>query len=341
MISYRHALSKAACDAMEADPNVFIAGIAVDYPSGIFGTTTEALERFGPNRVFDVPAMENALTGISIGAAAMGKRPLIVHNRCDFMLLTMDMLGNVASKWSYMYGGNAGKVPVVTRAIIGRGWGQGATHSQALHSLFAHFPGVAVLMPATPASAYDLTLGALKADHPSVILEYRSLYDVTGELRDPLPIGKAEIVRVGEDLTVVATSVMVQEALQGATMLQERFGVSVEIVDPRSIRPLDEATILASVQKTGALLAADISWELCGFASEVCALVAEKAHGSLVRAPRRLTLPDCPAPVATSLEDVFYPKASTVAALALTILGIDVPDDLGAIDRADNFKGPY
>src|ERR1700704_282247 len=167
-LTYAQALSEGLCQAMERDPAIFVTGIAVDYPSGIFGTTTQAAKRFGPDRVFDAPAMENALTGIAIGAAAMGKRPVIVHPRNDFMFLSFDNLINLAAKWRYMFMGRAGTVPIVVRAVIGKGWGQGATHSQSLQAPLAHFPGLSVLMPTSPHDAKGLMMAALQHDGPVV-----------------------------------------------------------------------------------------------------------------------------------------------------------------------------
>jgi acetoin:2,6-dichlorophenolindophenol oxidoreductase subunit beta len=341
-ITYANALSEGLCQAMEADPSIFVTGIAVDYPSGIFGTTTEATKRFGPERVFDAPAMENALTGIAIGAAAMGKRPVIVHPRNDFMFLSFDNLINLAAKWRYMFLGRAGNVPIVVRAVIGKGWGQGATHSQSLQAPLAHFPGLTVLMPASPADAKGLTLAALQHHGPVVILEHRSLYSVTGEVDEaptPTPLGKAKVTRKGKDITIVGTSLMALEAMYAAEEL-EKHGVDAEVIDLRSIRPLDEDTILESVKKTGHLIVTDTSWELCGIASEVAALVAEKAFPYLKGPVRRIALPNCPAPVSFKLEEVFYPKASTIAKAALVTLGAD-PDRVGELAREDNFKGPY
>jgi acetoin:2,6-dichlorophenolindophenol oxidoreductase subunit beta len=341
-IKYSEALSEGLVQAMERDPGIFVTGIAVDYPSGIFGSTTEALRRFGPKRVFDAPAMENALTGIAIGAAAVGKRPVIVHPRNDFMFLAYDMMINLAAKWKYMYGGNAGSVPIVVRAVIGKGWGQGASHSQSLQSTLAHFPGLSVVMPAFPADAKGLTLAALTHGSPVVILEHRSLYDTSGPVPEEAvatPIGKAAVIREGTDITIVATSFMAYEALHAAQALADD-GVSAEVVDVRSIRPLDEATILASVRKTGRLIVADTSWELCGFSSEVAALAAEKAFEALKAPVRRIALADCPAPVSHTLEKVFYPGATTIAKAALVMLGRR-DSRLGEIDRADHFKGPY
>jgi pyruvate/2-oxoglutarate/acetoin dehydrogenase E1 component len=341
-IKYVQALSEGLVQEMEVNPDIFVTGIAVDYPSGIFGSTTEAYNRFGAERVFDAPAMENAITGIAIGAAALGKRPVLVHPRVDFMFLSFDMLLQLGAKWKYMYGGNAGQAPILIRAIIGRGWGQGATHSQSIQSVLAHFPGLTVLMPAFPSDAKGLMISALRHTGPVVMLEYRSLYETSGPVpieSVPVPIGKANIVREGKDITIVSTSYMSYEALHAATEL-EKFGILAEIVDLRSIRPLDEETIIASVKKTGRLLAVDTSWELFGVASEVCALVAEKAFEYLKAPVRRLTTADCPSPVSQPLEKAFYPSASTIADLGLHMLGIKTEKKY-SLDREDFFKGPY
>ncbi|MDE1145071.1 MAG: transketolase C-terminal domain-containing protein [Azospirillaceae bacterium] len=341
ILTYAEAISEATVQAMERDPNIFITGIAVDYPSGIFGTTTAAYQRFGSARVFDAPAMENALTGIAIGAAASGKRPLIVHPRNDFMFLAFDNLINLAAKWSYMYGGQAGSVPIVVRAVIGKGWGQGATHSQSLQAPLAHFPGLTVAMPATPRDAKGLLLAALQADGPVVLLEHRALYNVSGPVPsepEPTPLGRAAVLRPGRDITIVTTSLMTIEAEQACKDLA-RLGVEAELVDLRSIRPLDSETILASVRKTGRLLVADTSWELCGVTSEVAALAAEQAFGFLKAPVRRIALADCPAPVSQVLEASFYPRASTLVRAALSLLG--KADQVETTDRPDDFKGPY
>jgi len=341
-LKYWQALSEGIVQAMERDPSIFMTGIAVDYPSGIFGSTIEATKRFGPKRVFDAPAMENALTGIAVGAAAVGKRPLIVHPRNDFMFLAFDNLLNLATKWRYMYGGKNGIAPIVVRAVVGRGWGQGATHSQSTHAPLAHFPGLTVVMPAFPKDAKGLMMSALKHSGPVVVLEYRTLYDTVGEVPEEpyeTPLGKAAVVREGRDVTVVATSFMSYEATHAAAELAKN-DISAEVIDLRSIRPLDEETILKSVKKTGRLVVADTSWELCGISSEVAALVAEKGFDYLKAPVRRIALPDCPAPVSQPLEKAFYPTASTIAKAAMVMLGRE-HGSLGHLDRADTFKGPY
>ncbi|MBO6504619.1 MAG: alpha-ketoacid dehydrogenase subunit beta [Kordiimonadaceae bacterium] len=341
VLKYKEAISEATVQAMEADESIFVTGHAVDYPSGIFGSTSAAAEKF-PDRVFDCPSMENAFAGIAVGAAAMGQRPMFVYPRADFMFLSFDNLLNLACKWRYMYGGNAGHVPIVLRAVVGKGWGQGATHSQSPHAPLAHFPGLTVAMPAAPADAKGLLLSALTSNHPVILFEHRSLFDHEGEVdeaMEPIPFGKARIVREGHDVTIVATSLMVSEAVTAAEELAGR-GISVEIIDPRTIRPLDEAAILNSVKKTGRLIVADTSWELCGFSSEVAGLVAEKAFKHLKAPVRRIALADCPAPVSMPLEEAFYPKASTLANAVLELTGQNT-ENMSHIDEVSLFKGPY
>jgi len=228
------------------------------------------------------------------------------------------------------------------RAVIGKGWGQGASHSQSLQSVLAHFPGLNVVMPAFPADAKGLLMSALTHSSPVIMLEHRTLYDTEGDVPEEphfTPIGKAAVVREGKDVTIVATSFMSYEALHAAEQLAKE-GISAEVVDVRSIRPLDEETILQSIRKTGRLIVADTSWELCGFSSEVAALAAEKAFNHLKAPVRRINVANCPAPVSQPLEKAFYPTATTIARAALAMLGKH-SSAFGDIDREDNFKGPY
>jgi acetoin:2,6-dichlorophenolindophenol oxidoreductase subunit beta len=341
-LKYWQAISEATVQCMEADPSIFVAGIGVDDFKGIFGTTRGAFERFGRARVVDIPNCENAFAGITIGAAAVGKRPLVVHPRNDFMFLATDQLINLAAKWRYMFGNKSG-VPVVTRAIVGRGWGQGATHSQSLQSMFGHFPGLYVAVPASPADAKGLLVSALQGSTPTIILENRALYEHVGEVPEevtPIPYGKGRLVREGSDITVVAASLMVHEAERAADMLAEQ-GVSVEVIDPRTVRPLDEEIILTSVAKTGHLVVADTSWARFGFAAEVAALAAEKAIGALRAPVKRVTPPDCPAPVSKPLEEAFHPSPMTIAQACLEVLRSDLAVNGHVADVQAAFVGPY
>lgn len=342
-LTYWQAISEATVQCMEVDEKIFIAGEGVDDVKGTFGTTKEAFARFGPKRVIDVPNSENATAGIAIGAAAAGCRPLVVHTRADFMFLALDPLVNLAAKWRYMYGGDKGGVPVVTRGVVGRGWGQGATHSQSPHATFAHYAGLHVATPASPADAKGMLVQALTGDTPVVLIENRNLYPLTGEVPEeaiPIPFGVGRYARRGTDVTVVAASLMVYEAERAAEQLARR-GISVEVVDVRSIQPLDEGIICESVAKTGRLVVADTSWARCGFSAEVAAVVAEQIPQALLSPVRRVTLPDSPAPVSRPLEEAFHPGAGSIVEACLQVCD-EVRSDLPALaDVAAGFIGPY
>jgi pyruvate/2-oxoglutarate/acetoin dehydrogenase E1 component len=341
-LRYWEAISEATVQCMEADPSIFLTGIGVDDFKGIFGTTAEAYRRFGGARVFDIPNGENAMTGIAIGAAAVGKRPLVVHPRNDFMFLCMDQLLNLAAKWRYMFGGKAG-VPVVFRGIVGRGWGQGATHSQSLQAVFAHFPGLYVATPASPADAKGLLVSALRGTGPVVLLENRALYELEEDVPEEpvaIPFGKGKIVRPGKDITIVGASLMAYEAVRAAEILADH-GVDAEVIDPRSIRPFDQAMLLESIRKTGRLVVADTSWAFCGFSAEVAAVAVEKGWEYLKAPVRRVTPPDCPAPVSRPLEEAFHPSPLAIAQTCLDLLKTDVSIRGGVSDVQSSFPGPY
>ncbi len=341
-LKYWQAISQALVQSMERDPNIFIAGIGVDDFKGTFGTTREAFERFGSARVIDIPNCENAFTGIAIGAAAMGKRPVVVHPRNDFMFLALDQILNLAAKWKYMYQAERG-VPVVFRAIVGRGWGQGATHSQSLQSLFAHFPGLHVATPAFPADAKGMLCSALRGDTPAVFLENRAVYDLEGDVPEdgtPIPFGQARVVREGADITIVGVSLMAYEAVRAADLLAEH-GVHAEVIDPRSVRPIDEATILRSLRKTGRLVVADTSWATCGFSAEIAAIAAGEGYGWLKAPVRRVTVPDCPAPVSRPLEEAYHPTPMTIVQACLDLLGMETSSKRALTDVQAQFAGPY
>ncbi len=319
---YVEAIAEALVQAMECDERVFVMGIGVDDPTGVFGSTRPAFKRFGKKRVFTIPLSENAITGVGIGAALSGLRPIMVHARNDFLLLTMDQLVNHAAKWSYMAGGRM-KVPFTIRAIIGRGWGQGPQHSQSLQALFVHTPGLKVVMPATPYDAKGLLLASIRDDCPVIFIEHRRLYDTVGPVPEEtytVPLGKGAVRREGRDVTVVASSLMVLEALQASQLLQSD-GISAEVIDLRTLSPLDDELVFDSVRKTGRLVVADTGWETCGVAAEVSARVASNVFGSLKAPIRRVCLPDSPTPTCPSLEKEFYPGAEDIAAAVRTVVG--------------------
>jgi pyruvate dehydrogenase E1 component beta subunit len=236
-----------------------------------------------------------------------------------------------------------GSVPIVLRGVVGHGWGQGATHSQSLHALFGHFPGLHVATPASPADAKGLLVSALQGDTPTILIENRALFAVRGEVPTEavaVPFGLGRIARAGEDVTVVAASRMVHEAERAADALA-RHGISVEVVDVRSIRPLDEEIIIASVAKTGHLVVADTSWARYGFSAEVAAVVAERHPGLLRRPVRRVTPPDCPSPVSWPLEQAFNPGAGSIVDACLETLGNRQDVEVGPDQAARAFVGPF
>jgi pyruvate/2-oxoglutarate/acetoin dehydrogenase E1 component len=323
-ITFCQAINEALHQAMARDKTVFILGEGVDDPRTIFGSTKGLAEKFGPKRVSDIPLSENGITGALVGAALSGMRPVMTHQRIDFTVYAMDQIINHAAKRSYSSGGRQ-SVPITIRAILGRGWGQGSQHSQSLQALYAHVPGLKVVMPTTPYDAKGLLMASIEDNNPVIFIEHRKLYDEVGEVPEEpyeVPLGKGIIRRVGKDITIVAFSYMGLDALKAASVLQQS-GIEAEIIDPRTIKPLDEQLILESVRKTGRLIVADTGWKMCGLASEVAALAAEHAFESLKAPIRRITLPNIPTPSSSALEKHYYPGALDIAQAACDILGKD------------------
>ena len=343
-LKYREAIDEATRQAMAKDERVFVMGVGVDDPKGIFGTTRGAFEEFGSSRVFDTPLSEAALTGMGVGAAMRGFHPLLVHARNDFLLLTMDQIANNAAKWRYMCGGKL-KVPLTIRAIIGRGWGQAAQHSQSLQAVFAHVPGLSVIMPATPADAKGLLMTALSGESPVVCLEHRWLYDKSGPVPEEpyyTPFGVGAVVRPGRDVTIVAVSHMVLEALQAAEVLAAE-GIEAEVVDPRTLRPLDSALICRSAARTGRLVIADTGWRSYGVSAEIAARAAEELWGVLKAPIRRVALPEVPTPASSTLETAYYPGPPEIVAAVKQCLAAPagaVPERVIPSHRKE-FEGPF
>ena len=307
------ALNEAFHQLMAEDPSVFLIGQGVKSPWYVGNTTRGLLERFGPRRVIDTPVSENAVNGAAVGAALAGMRPVVVHPRIDFMLYGLDPIINEAANWHYMFGGKS-PVPVVVWAIINRGGEQAAQHSQALQSLFAHIPGLKVVMPSNPYDAKGLMVSAVLDDNPVIYLDERWLYGLEAEVPESIyevPLGKGAIRRPGSQVTIVATSFMVREALKAAETLEEE-GIDAEVIDLRTLKPLDTELLFASVQKTGRVVIADGSWKTCGIAGEITALVAENLLSCLKAPPERVTLPDVPAPASRSLERAYFPTAENI-----------------------------
>lgn len=349
-ISYQEAVLEGTDQALAEDSNVMVLGLGVPGPTGIFGTTKGLQDKYGPDRVFDMPSSENAMTGIALGAATRGKRPLIVHMRVDFAVLSLEPIVNQAAKWHYMYGGRM-RAPLVIRMIIGRGWGQGPQHSQSLQAWFAHVPGLKVVMPALPADAKGMLLSAIRDDAPVVIFEHRWLYNLKGPVSEKAlgtPLVGGRILRSGTDVTIAACSLMTIEALKAADLL-EAYGISAEVLDLRSVAPIDKQTLLASTSRTGRLVAADTGHAECGVSAEIVAAATESGFGFLKAAPRRVALPAIPSPTTPALADLYYPGAREVAQAAMETLGrnetipsLPLPEGQLWRDTPDaSFTGPY
>lgn len=349
-ITYAQAILEATDQALAADGDVVVLGLGVPGPTGIFGTTKGLQDKYGANRVLDMPSSENAMTGIALGAATRGKRPMIVHMRVDFAVLSLEPIVNQAAKWHYMYGGRM-RAPLVIRMIIGRGWGQGPQHSQSLQAWFAHVPGLKVVMPAQPADAKGMLLSAVRDDAPVIIFEHRWLYNLQGPVSEKAlgtPLEGARILRSGADVTIAACSLMTIEALKAADLL-ERYGVSAEVLDLRSIAPIDTQTLLASIARTGRLVAADTGHAECGISAEVIAAATEAGFQYLKAAPRRVALPLIPSPTTPALADLYYPGAREVAQAVMETLDrseaippSELPEGQLWRDTPDaSFKGPY
>ncbi len=343
-ITYCDALNEAIAQEMERDPSVFIYGLGVPDHKRIFGSTNDLVERFGKERCFDTPLSEDAMTGFGLGAAINGKRPIHVHIRADFLLLAMNQLANMVSSYRYFSGGRL-KVPMVIRVIIGRGWGQGHQHSKSMYSIFAHIPGLKVVLPTTPYDAKGMLISAIRDDNPVIFFEHRWLYWQEGEVpAEPytVPIGPAHVVRKGKDITVVATSWMNVEALKAAEILA-RNGVDVEIVDVRTIAPFEDDLVVESVLKTGHCIIADNDWLECGFSAEAAARIYDKCFGRMKSPIERVGFAFTPCPTARHLENAFYPNAITIIRAIEKKLDLD-PTDLNGEEfysHENRFKGPF
>ncbi len=320
-LSYAEAIREALNQALDLDRSVFVMGQGVNDPSGMFGATLDLHKKYGGDRVFDTPLAENGLTGIAVGAAIGGMRPVYFHNRPDFLYLAMDQLVNHASKWSYMFGG-AVHVPLVLWACIGRGWGSAAQHSQAPQGVFMHIPGLKLVMPATCYDAKGLMLSAIADNNPVIIIEHRFNFRHKGLV--PLapyrvPLGKGIVRRPGRDLTIMAVSYMVTEAFEAAEELMHE-GIEAEVIDLRTLRPLDEEIVLTSVAKTGRAIVADTGWKTGGVTAEISALIAEKGFASLKAPIRRVASADVPTPAGYTLEQSFYTGCKEIIASAHELL---------------------
>ena len=344
LITYCEAINEALRQEMRRDRSVFIYGIGVPDHKKIFDTTVGLLEEFGPERCFDTPIAEESMLGLGLGAAINGMRPIHVHIRVDFMLLAMNQIVNMLSSFTYASGGRI-KVPMVIRAMVGRGWGQGCQHSKTMHSVFAHFPGLKVVMPTFPNDAKGLLVSAIRDDNPVIVIEHRWLYWQKGLVDKEacaIPIGVPKLVKEGKDITVVAVSWMNIEALHASKIL-EQHGIDLEIIDVRSINPLDITQIVESVNKTGRCIIADCDWLYCGFAAELISQISSQCFSNLKCPIERIGFAFTPCPTARHLENQFYSNASDIVRIVEKIFGLK-PIDLSNekfYSHEHKFKGPF
>ena len=351
-ISYCQALLEAQDQLLQNDPDVFLMGEGVDDPKAIFESTKGLYEKYGVERVFDMPLAENGMTGVAIGAALNGMRPIMTHQRIDFTLYAMDQLVNHAAKRCYASGGRQ-SVPLTVRAVVGRGWGQGPQHSQSLQSMMAHVPGLKVVMPATPHDAKGLLMGSVYDDNPVIYIEHRRLYDEVGPVSEESykeSLGECVVRRPGTDATIVAFSYMQLEAAKAGAIL-EKLDIDVEVIDPRCLKPLDLQAINESVFKTGRLVVADLGWRFCGITAEIAASVTEEVFDMIKCPIKRIALPDVPTPTTPALEGAYYPDyRDIVQAIYEMVTGDPSPfkpeweldeDEAGSKAGSKEYSGPF
>lgn len=349
-MKYSEAILDATRSFLSENPSSVVYGLGVTDPKRIFGTTNGLVEQFGPDRVFDIPLAENSMMGVAIGLALSEVSVLFIHQRLDFFLLAMDQLVNSAAKWHMMFGGQS-YLPITIRLVVGRGWGQGPTHSQALHSWFAHIPGLKVVMPSNPADAKGLLLQSLNDPNPVIFVEHRWLHNLEGDVpigKYCVPIGESAVIRQGQELTIVATSLMVMEARHAAEFIQKEYGLEVEIIDLRSVRPIDWGCILKSVKKTKRLLCCDIGHATCSVSSEIIARVSMELGSSMVVNPARIGLPDHATPTSFGLTKDFYPGAREICQAIADMIDVDIETTAFNQTQAyphdvpgEWFKGPF
>lgn len=333
-ISFSQAVNEAMKIAMRQDENVILlgedvaGGAQIDHLQddeawgGVLGVTKGLVQEFGRDRVLDTPITEAGFVGAAMAAAATGLRPIAELMFNDFIGSCLDQVMNQGAKFRYMFGGKA-QVPITIRTMHGAGFRAAAQHSQSLYAMFTHLPGIKVVVPSTPYDAKGLLLAAIADNDPVIFFEDKTLYNMTGEVPEghyTIPLGKADIKRAGTDLTIVAVGKQVHTALQAADLLAKK-GIEVEVVDPRSLSPLDEETILSSVAKTNRLIVIDEANPRCSIATDIAALVADKGFDTLDAPIKRITAPHTPVPFSPPLEDLYLPTPKKVIEVVSELIG--------------------
>ena len=348
-LKYSEAINEALDIAMDISNDVITFGLGVPDPKGVFGTTLGLQDKYSAKRVFDMPTSENAMTGVGIGCAINGLRPVMVHQRVDFFLLALDQLFNNAAKWNFMFGGN-NHVPITIRLIVGHGWGQGPTHSQNLQSIFSHIPGLKVVLPTTAYDAKGLLLESIFDENPVVFLEHRWLHNLESNVPEGdyrVPIGKSNIVKKGSDITITSMSYITIETIHAVQEL-EKHGISCELIDLRSTSPMDWETIINSVRKTKRILALDSASGSFSVSSEIISKVSSECHDILLQAPAKMAMPDIASPTSFGLTSEYYFGAKEIFNKTIEILNKDIKIDLKKFLKdhphdipGEWFKGPF
>lgn len=338
-------INKTISQAMYDSKKVICFGLGVTDPKGVFGTTLNLEKKFGSNRVFDVPASENALTGFAIGSSLNSSIPILTHQRLDFALLSLDQIINSAAKWLYMFGGQF-NVPITIRMIIGRGWGQGPTHSQNLQSVFSHIPGLKVVSTSTPDNVANLLYSSIFDPNPVIFLEHRWLHNSLGKFPKKLKknqLGKCQILKKGKDITLIGLSYMTLECIEAAKILS-KFKVNAEVLDLKTISPLDQKTIISSLKKTRRALVADTSNNFCGISSTVASIIYQNIN-NLKNKIEIVSLPFCPEPTSFQLVKYFYNDRYTIVNKVLKLFKINKTIQIDKSIKTDVpgewFKGPF
>ncbi|MGI5922273.1 MAG: alpha-ketoacid dehydrogenase subunit beta [Syntrophomonadaceae bacterium] len=314
-MTYAEAIRDGFRVELRRDPKVYLAGEDIGPFGGCFGVTAGLFDEFGPKRIVETPISENFIVGHAVGASACGLRPVVEVMFDDFLTVCFDELANQAAKNRYMFGGKS-KVPMVCVTINGAGVGAAAQHSQSLEALLTHLPGLITVIPSTPADAKGLMIAAIRDDNPVVYYEHKQLLGVTGDVPEGdyvVPIGKADVKRAGSDVTIVAWSWMLHKALDAAEALAKE-GINAEVIDPRTLIPLDKDAILKSVGKTGKLVIAHEAVKVMGFGAEIAAMVAEEGYGLLKAPIKRVAAPYCPIPFSPALEEAYVPSEESIVA---------------------------
>jgi pyruvate dehydrogenase E1 component beta subunit len=346
LLTYVDALREAVQQEMQRDERVFLFGLDVDDHKAIQGSTRGLVDDFGADRVFGTPLSEDAMTGIAIGAAMAGMRPVHVHIRMDFLMLCMNQLINIAAKSRYMYDGQV-QVPLVVRCMIGKSWGQGAQHSQGLHAMFMHVPGLKVVAPSNAYDAKGCLIAAIRDNNPVIFVEHRLLYSTDAfvpEQSYEVAFGKARVVAPGDAITIVGISNMLVECMRAHELLAD-IDINAEVIDPISLVPLDIETIVQSVRRTGRLLVVDNAWTNCGASAEIVARVAERMSNKPVQFQRMGYAPTT-CPTTPVLEREFYPDPAKIAQAAFAMVKPGAPawqpdPEHAKLAYQAKFRGPF